>query len=145
MVTSTKSFGSSTMMTTMSAGGEEERVLVWNEISVLPEKAVGVELQAQRDLLALALGNVHAGAGVGTADQPADAAGGKTAALLGLDMHGALGLTHADTRVRSSTSLASLVVLDVDGKSPRGIIRRLLSEAARAGHIAGWLTRELRS
>lgn len=114
-------------------------LLVWAETKVLPLKAVGIELQAQRDCLAMTL-DQHGG------DLAANDAADADAGALGVTVPLPVSVQPTTCKQRNtagnkgtssaaSTSLRSLFVLNIKHKTPRGIVRALVSAASRAGLI----------
>lgn len=85
------------------------RGLVWAETRVLPEKCIALEIQARKDLVALSLDDDDA-----NPDSPA---------------------SFAAVVKRSDKALASFFVLGVRATSPGGIVRELISRAARHGLV----------
>ena len=85
------------------------RGLVWAETVVLPEKCIALEIQARKDLVALSLDDDDA-----NPDSPA---------------------SFAAVVKRSDKALASFFVLGVRATSPGGIVRELISRAARHGLV----------
>lgn len=85
------------------------RGLVWAETCVLPEKCIALEIQARKDLVALSLDDDDA-----NPDSPA---------------------SFAAVVKRSDKALASFFVLGVRATSPGGIVRELISRAARHGLV----------
>ena len=85
------------------------RALVWAETRVLPEKCIALEIQARKDLVALSLDDDDA-----NPDSPA---------------------SFAAVVKRSDKALASFFVLGVRATSPGGIVRELISRAARHGLV----------
>ena len=85
------------------------RGLVWAETRVLPEKCIALEIQARKDLVALSLDDDDA-----KPDSPA---------------------SFAAVVKRSDKALASFFVLGVRATSPGGIVRELISRAARHGLV----------
>ena len=83
--------------------------LVWAETVVLPEKCIALEIQARKDLVALSLDDDDA-----NPDSPA---------------------SFAAVVKRSDKALASFFVLGVRATSPGGIVRELISRAARHGLV----------
>jgi hypothetical protein len=135
-------------------------VLVWTETKILPEKAVGFELQAQRDCLAIALGNADhyralptakdaslARSCLGGVTQPQQMIGSSASAatadaapptVTAGNAAGNMAGNTAGGRISTggmSTSLRSLFVLGVRNKTARGIVRTLVGAASRVGLI----------
>ena len=82
---------------------------MWAETVVLPEKCIALEIQARKDLVALSLDDDDA-----NPDSPA---------------------SFAAVVKRSDKALASFFVLGVRATSPGGIVRELISRAARHGLV----------
>ena len=82
---------------------------MWAETRVLPEKCIALEIQARKDLVALSLDDDDA-----NPDSPA---------------------SFAAVVKRSDKALASFFVLGVRATSPGGIVRELISRAARHGLV----------